>query len=193
MLYEELNNEKQSVWLNFIWRARKKSWREPNAFLSLCIRSAYFQQIEEDVQKHAKAVTELKATISSFKTKDLTELIKFHKHVESILENLTDETQVNIAEKVCYFHYSSMSACPVLSISISLWPVFLRIAGACKIWRFSSEETGSIKDCSCPRLEVEWSSLWTAKLEDTASTRPTSWQGRMLLQQGNFASVLNSL
>jgi hypothetical protein len=28
-------------------------------------------------------------------------------------------------------------------------------------------------------------------LEDRASTRPTSWQGRMLLQQGNFASVLN--
>ncbi|XP_061982779.1 uncharacterized protein At4g04980-like [Populus nigra] len=65
-----------------------------DALAEITKRSAYFQQIEEDVQKHAKAVTELKATISSFKTKDLTELIKFHKHVESILENLTDETQV---------------------------------------------------------------------------------------------------
>ncbi|KAJ6979027.1 hypothetical protein NC653_027251 [Populus alba x Populus x berolinensis] len=65
-----------------------------DALAEITKRSAYFQQIEEDVQKHSKAVTALKATISSFKTKDLTELIKFHKHVESILENLTDETQV---------------------------------------------------------------------------------------------------
>ncbi|KAG5234924.1 RNA-binding protein [Salix suchowensis] len=65
-----------------------------DALAEITKRSAYFQQIEEDVQKHAKAITELKATISSFKTKDLSELIKFHKHVESILENLTDETQV---------------------------------------------------------------------------------------------------
>src|ERR1044072_7009788 len=30
----------------------------------------------------------------NFKTSELTELIKFHKDVESILENLTDESQV---------------------------------------------------------------------------------------------------
>lgn len=75
----------------------------------MCLRSAYFQQIEEDVQKYSKVITELKAAISTFKTKDMTELIKFHKHVESILEKLTDETQVNITEKVCYFHYASTS------------------------------------------------------------------------------------
>lgn len=79
----------------------------------MCLRSAYFQQIEEDVQKYSKVITELKAAISTFKTKDMTELIKFHKHVESILEKLTDETQVNITEKVCYFYYSSTSTCPV--------------------------------------------------------------------------------
>ncbi|KAH1048581.1 hypothetical protein J1N35_039365 [Gossypium stocksii] len=57
-------------------------------------RSVYFQQIEEDVDKHAKSITELKTAVNTFNTKDMTKLLKFHKHVESILENLTDETQV---------------------------------------------------------------------------------------------------
>ncbi|KAK8524446.1 hypothetical protein V6N12_029312 [Hibiscus sabdariffa] len=57
-------------------------------------RSAYFQQIEEDVEKYAKSITELKTAISTFSTNDMTKLLKFHKHVESILENLSDETQV---------------------------------------------------------------------------------------------------
>ncbi|KAI9395843.1 hypothetical protein POPTR_004G038400v4 [Populus trichocarpa] len=65
-----------------------------DALAEITKRSAYFQQIEEDVQKYSKEITELKAAISTFKTKDMTELIKFHKHVESILEKLTDETQV---------------------------------------------------------------------------------------------------
>ncbi|KAJ6935421.1 hypothetical protein NC652_010437 [Populus alba x Populus x berolinensis] len=64
-----------------------------DALAEITKRSAYFQQIEEDVQKYSKVITELKAAISTFKTKDMTELIKFHKHVESILEKLTDETQ----------------------------------------------------------------------------------------------------
>lgn len=65
-----------------------------DALAEITKRSAYFQQIEEDVQKYAKPITELKTAISTFQTKDMTELIKFHKHVESVLENLTDETQV---------------------------------------------------------------------------------------------------
>ncbi|KAJ6402045.1 hypothetical protein OIU84_014173 [Salix udensis] len=65
-----------------------------DALAEITKRSAYFQQIEEDAQKYSKAIIELKAAISTFKTKDMAELIKFHKHVESILEKLTDETQV---------------------------------------------------------------------------------------------------
>lgn len=37
---------------------------------------------------------DIKASIDSFQTKDMAELIKFHKHVELHLEQLTDETQV---------------------------------------------------------------------------------------------------
>ena len=69
-------------------------------FLFQMSRSAYFQQIEEDVQKHAKSIMELKAAISSFQTKDMNEMLKFHKHVESCLEELTDESQVNKYEFV---------------------------------------------------------------------------------------------
>lgn len=65
-----------------------------DALAEMTKRSAYFQQIEEDVQNYATIIKELKRTITSFKTKDMTELLKFHNHVESHLEKLTDETQV---------------------------------------------------------------------------------------------------
>lgn len=63
-------------------------------FLFALFRSAYFQQIEEDVQNHAKTIMEVKAAITSFQTKDMNEMLRFHKHVESSLEELTDESQV---------------------------------------------------------------------------------------------------
>ncbi|KAE8719827.1 Toll-Interleukin-Resistance domain family protein [Hibiscus syriacus] len=65
-----------------------------DALAEMTKRSACFQQIEEDVEKYAKSITELKTAISTFSTNDMTKLLKFHKHVELILENLTDETQV---------------------------------------------------------------------------------------------------
>ena len=66
---------------------------------ALLIRSSYFQQIEEDVRKYSKEITELRSSISNFKTKEMTELVKFHKVIESVLENLTDESQVSIYKK----------------------------------------------------------------------------------------------
>lgn len=57
-------------------------------------RSTYFQQIEEDVQRYSKSIVELKKAITCFQTKDMVELIQFSKEVESVLEKLTDETQV---------------------------------------------------------------------------------------------------
>ncbi|XP_062103159.1 uncharacterized protein At4g04980-like [Humulus lupulus] len=64
-----------------------------DALAEMTKRSAYFQQIE-DVQKHSKSIMEIKAAINSFQSKDMSELIKFHKYVEQHLEKLTDETQV---------------------------------------------------------------------------------------------------
>lgn len=72
----------------------------PNKFPSLFFRSAYFQQIEEDVQKYSNSITALKSSISTFKNKDMNELITYHKYVESILENLADETQVTTVKIV---------------------------------------------------------------------------------------------
>ncbi|GMN57108.1 hypothetical protein TIFTF001_026224 [Ficus carica] len=51
-----------------------------DALAEMTKRSAYFQQIEEDVQKHSKSILEIKAAFNSFQTKDMSELVKFHKH-----------------------------------------------------------------------------------------------------------------
>lgn len=80
---------------SFVVQAFKDMTEVKNIFFCVSLRSAYFQQIEEDVEKHAKSITELKSSISTFQTKDMAELLKFHKQVESILEKLTDESQVN--------------------------------------------------------------------------------------------------
>ncbi|XP_038895362.1 uncharacterized protein At4g04980-like isoform X2 [Benincasa hispida] len=65
-----------------------------DALAEMTKRSAYFQQIEDDVKKHAKSITELKSSISSFQSSDMNDVLIFHKQVESVLENLTDESQV---------------------------------------------------------------------------------------------------
>ncbi|KAA8519828.1 hypothetical protein F0562_014082 [Nyssa sinensis] len=65
-----------------------------DALAEMTKRSAYFQQIEEDVKNHSKSIMEVKAAINSFQTTDMAELLKFHKYVESHLEKLTDESQV---------------------------------------------------------------------------------------------------
>ena len=44
---------------------------------------------------YMKAINELKAEISSFKSIDMTELQRFHRYIESVLEKLTDERQVS--------------------------------------------------------------------------------------------------
>ncbi|CAN7064400.1 unnamed protein product, partial [Brassica oleracea var. botrytis] len=65
-----------------------------DALAEITKKSPYFQQIEADVQMYMKAINELKAEISSFKSIDMTELQRFHRYIESVLEKLTDERQV---------------------------------------------------------------------------------------------------
>ncbi|KAF2588139.1 hypothetical protein F2Q70_00041873 [Brassica cretica] len=65
-----------------------------DALAEITKKSAYFQQIEADVKMYSKAINELKAEILSFKSKDMTELQRFHLYIESVLEKLTDERQV---------------------------------------------------------------------------------------------------
>ncbi|CAL9130183.1 unnamed protein product [Musa textilis] len=72
----------------------KKSQGMADALAEMTKRSAYFRQIEEDVEKHSASIMELRSSINSFETKDMKDLLKFHQHVEQQLENLTDETQV---------------------------------------------------------------------------------------------------
>ncbi|RAL49655.1 hypothetical protein DM860_001946 [Cuscuta australis] len=65
-----------------------------DALAEMAKRSTYFQQIEEDVKKHAGEIKETITAITNFQTSDMSELLKFHKYVESHLEKLTDESQV---------------------------------------------------------------------------------------------------
>ncbi|OWM91256.1 hypothetical protein CDL15_Pgr000200 [Punica granatum] len=57
-------------------------------------RSAYFQEIERDVQTYTKPIMELRAKLTTFKNTDMIELLKFRNQIESLLEKLTDESQV---------------------------------------------------------------------------------------------------
>lgn len=64
-------------------------------------RSAYFQQIEGDVQQHAECILETKVAIECFETSDMDHLLRFHESVEIQLEDLTDETQVGQLFLLC--------------------------------------------------------------------------------------------
>ncbi|EOA34013.1 hypothetical protein CARUB_v10021509mg [Capsella rubella] len=65
-----------------------------DALAEITKKSAYFLQIQDDIAKYMKSINELKIEITKFQTKDMTELLNFHSRVESVLENLTDESQV---------------------------------------------------------------------------------------------------
>ncbi|CAI5462717.1 unnamed protein product [Closterium sp. Yama58-4] len=52
------------------------------------------RQIEADVVKHADAIWQAKAELEAFQTTDFEELVAFRNKIESLLQDLTDETQV---------------------------------------------------------------------------------------------------
>ncbi|XP_057723839.1 uncharacterized protein At4g04980 [Arachis stenosperma] len=65
-----------------------------DALAEMTKRSTYFQQIEEDVEKYTKQIVELKTVLTNMKINEMAELKKSHREVESVLEKLTDESQV---------------------------------------------------------------------------------------------------
>lgn len=48
------------------------------------------------MQRYHEPIEESKKELDSFETADMEQLLRFHKKLESILENLTDETQVTL-------------------------------------------------------------------------------------------------
>ncbi|KAL0001890.1 hypothetical protein SO802_015671 [Lithocarpus litseifolius] len=104
-----------------------------DALAEMTKRSAYFQQIEEDVQKHAKAIVEVKIALNSFQTKDMAELIKFHKYVEQHLEKLTDETQV-----LARFEGFPMKKLESLRIAAALYIKLEGIVTTLQNWKIKS-------------------------------------------------------
>lgn len=68
---------------------------KPDYIAEMTKRSKYHQQIEQDVQKYSKPITDLKSSISTFQTTDMDELVRFRTQLESVLDKLIDESQVN--------------------------------------------------------------------------------------------------
>ncbi|KAI5066848.1 hypothetical protein GOP47_0017376 [Adiantum capillus-veneris] len=64
------------------------------ALAEITRRSSYFRKIEDDVQKHAASILEIKAGLESFETRDMQKLLRFQESIEVRLEQLTDESQV---------------------------------------------------------------------------------------------------
>uniref|UniRef100_A0A7N0T913 Uncharacterized protein n=1 Tax=Kalanchoe fedtschenkoi TaxID=63787 RepID=A0A7N0T913_KALFE len=87
-------NNKQGKLKSHIGGAAGGKQGMADALAEMARRSAYFQQIEADVQNHAKSIMEVKAALISFKTNNMIELANFHRYVEQHLEKLSDETQV---------------------------------------------------------------------------------------------------
>ncbi|XP_031736251.1 uncharacterized protein At4g04980 isoform X1 [Cucumis sativus] len=104
-----------------------------DALAEMTKRSAYFQQIEEDVKKHAKSITALKPSISSFQSSDMKDLLLFHKQVESVLENLTDESQV-----LARFEGFPIKKLETLRIAAALYLKLDTIVFQLQNWKFVS-------------------------------------------------------
>ncbi|KAG9158721.1 hypothetical protein Leryth_024016 [Lithospermum erythrorhizon] len=100
-----------------------------DALAEITKKSAYFRQIEEDVKNHAQAIKEVKVAINIFQTSDMTELLKFHKHVESHLEKLTDESQV-----LSRFEDFPAKKLEALRMSASLYSKLYAIEQTLKSW-----------------------------------------------------------
>ncbi|MCO5611187.1 hypothetical protein L7F22_065437 [Adiantum nelumboides] len=59
--------------------------------------SEYFRKIEDDVSKHASSILYVKSQLETFETHDMKQLMRFHRNIEALLEQLTDESQVRCA------------------------------------------------------------------------------------------------
>lgn len=77
-------------------------------------------------------IEELRAAITAFETRDMAELVKFHRYVEQDLEKLTDETQV-----LPFRHYLILICRLVKPVNSSI----PSNAGISKIRRLPDEET----------------------------------------------------
>ncbi|KAL7088904.1 hypothetical protein ACP275_13G156700 [Erythranthe tilingii] len=135
-----------------------------DALAEMSKRSVYFQQIEEDVKNYAGAVKEVKIAISSFKTSDKAELIKFNKYVESHLEKLTDENQV--LARFEDFPHKKLEA---VRMAAALYTKLDTIANTLKNWPIVSPVAQLLDkaDRYLSKIKLELDVLERTKDEDT--------------------------
>ncbi|CAH2038310.1 unnamed protein product [Thlaspi arvense] len=111
----------------------KESKGMADALAEITKKSAYFQQIEADVQMYMKAIDQLKTEIYNFQSKDMTELQNFHQYVESVLKNLTDETQV--LKRCNEFPQSKLEA---IRMAAAMYSKLQGMAKELKNWKIES-------------------------------------------------------
>lgn len=149
-------------------------------------RSTYFRQIEEDAEKYAAVILELKDAIGSFQSKDMSELVRFRQHVERQLVCLTDETQVS-------FIWTSSAISRAPAKPKPLWSTRRRTAcctaGVSQVRGLPFQEAGGVEDGGRALLQAGRHRLEAPVLE--AHRRPRIGAARQigeLLQQGPFTS-----
>ncbi|KAK9131697.1 hypothetical protein Scep_011225 [Stephania cephalantha] len=136
-----------------------------DALAEMTKRSAYFQQIEEDVEKYSKTIMELRGSINSFSTNDMEELLKFHQNVECHLEKLTDETQV-----LARFEDFPTKKLETLRTAAALHSKLKGIFTNLESWKVDQAPLGQLLDrveCYFNKVKVEVDALERSKDEDS--------------------------
>ncbi|WOK96558.1 hypothetical protein Cni_G05265 [Canna indica] len=115
-----------------------------DALAEMTKRSAYFRQIEEDVEKHSASILEMRSSLCSFETKDMKELLKFHQYMEQKLEHLTDETQV-----LARFEGFPFKKLDTIRMAVALHRKLESIVMTLKGWRLASPVCQQLDKVEC--------------------------------------------
>eukprot|EP00252_Welwitschia_mirabilis_P008225 TRINITY_DN19964_c0_g2_i1.p1 TRINITY_DN19964_c0_g2~~TRINITY_DN19964_c0_g2_i1.p1 ORF type:complete len:719 (+),score=165.02 TRINITY_DN19964_c0_g2_i1:221-2158(+) len=93
-------------------------------------KSSFFQKIAKDVECFATEIEEMKTQIESFETKNMDDLLKFYLDVESLLEKLTDESQV-----LARFEGFPTKKLEVIRSAATLYSKLRKMATELKTWK----------------------------------------------------------
>ncbi|XP_050217035.1 uncharacterized protein At4g04980-like isoform X2 [Mercurialis annua] len=127
-------------------------------------RSPYFQQLEEDAQKYEKPILDLKIAIDSFQTNNMRKLLDFRNYFESVLEVLTDESQV-----LAKFEGFPTKKLETLRTAASLYSKLDSIATTLRTWEMITPLSKHIDkvDCYFSKVKLQLDTVERNKDEET--------------------------
>lgn len=135
-----------------------------DALAEMAKRSPYFKQIEEDVQNHASSIMQMKSAINSFRTKDMSELRKFHQYVELHLKDLSDESQV-----LARFDEFPTKKLETIRTAATLYSRLDAIATNLESWKIEGPLARQIEKVECyfNKIKVEVDAIERSKDEES--------------------------